>query len=185
VRLQATELDGCYVVELEPVLDDRGFFARTFSSQEFGRLGLDPSVVQCSISFNTRRGTIRGLHFQAAPHAEAKLVRCTRGRLMDVAVDLRAGSPTYLGWTSVELSAENRRSLYVPEGFAHGFMTLEDATEVSYQVSSPYVAEAGAGLRWDDPALGISWPEMASPTISPRDRSWPLLDQGEISGRCR
>ena len=148
----------------EPHVDERGFFARTFSAEEFARLGLNPMVAQCSISFNERRGTLRGLHLQAPPHTEAKLVRCTQGRMFDVAVDLRTASSTYLRWTATELSAENRRSLYVPEGCAHGFLTLADATEVSYQISRGYVAEAGSGYRWDDPAFGIDWPEGSTST---------------------
>lgn len=180
MRFLPTELDGCFVVEPEPRVDERGFFARTFSADEFRRLGLDPAVVECSVSFNERRGTLRGLHFQAPPHAEAKLVRCTQGRMFDVAVDLRPGSPTYLRWTSADLSADNHRSLYLPEGFAHGFLTLADATEVSYQISQRYVAEAASGLRWDDPAVGITWPDVHGEalTISERDRSWPLVDRG-------
>jgi len=185
LRFLATGLDGCVVVELEALPDERGFFARTFSADEFRQNGLDPAVVECSVSHNARKGTVRGLHFQVAPHSEAKLVRCSRGRLFDVAVDLRPGSPTYRGWTSAELSPDNRRSLYLPEGFAHGFMTLEDMTDVSYQMSSPYVAGAGAGLRWDDPALGIAWPDVGNLTISERDRAWPLLDQDDVSGRDR
>ncbi|MEA2684976.1 MAG: dTDP-4-dehydrorhamnose 3,5-epimerase [Actinomycetota bacterium] len=182
MRFLPTELEGCVVVEPEPHHDERGFFARTFSADDFRALGLNPAVAECSVSFNSVRGTLRGMHFQAAPHAEAKLVRCTRGRMFDVAVDLRPESPTYLRWTSVELTADNRRSLFVPEGFAHGFLTLEDATEVSYQVSHPYVAGSGSGLRWDDPRLAIAWPDVGSLTISDRDRAWPLLD---VSDRRR
>jgi len=185
LRFLATGLDGCVVVELEPLADERGFFARTFSADEFRQNGLDPAVVECSVSHNARKGTVRGLHFQVAPHGEAKLVRCSRGRLFDVAVDLRPGSPTYRNWTSAELSPDNRRSLYLPEGFAHGFMTLEHMTDVSYQMSSPYVAGSGGGLRWDDPALGIAWPDVGNLTISERDRAWPLLDQDDVSGPDR
>jgi len=183
VRFLATELQGCFIVELDAIADERGFFARTFSADEFRRHGLNPAVVECSISHNARKGTLRGMHFQLAPHGEAKLVRCNRGRMLDVAVDLRPGSPTNLGWTSAELSPDNLRSLYLPEGFAHGFLTLEDATEVSYQMSYPYVADAGSGLRWDDPALGIAWPEVGPLTISERDRAWSLLDGTDVSGR--
>jgi len=177
VKFLATDVDGCFVVEPEPHVDERGFFARTFSADEFARLGLNPAVVECSVSFNERRGTLRGLHLQTPPHAEAKLVRCTRGRMFDVAVDLRPGSPSYLRWTAAELSADNRRGLYVPEGCAHGFLTLADATEVSYQISAGYSADAGEGYRWDDPAFGIAWPEVDDDrlTISDRDRSWPLV----------
>jgi dTDP-4-dehydrorhamnose 3,5-epimerase len=182
-----TGLPGCFVVEIEPIADERGFFARTFSTEEFDRMGLDPTVVDCSISYNPRRGTLRGLHFQAAPHGEAKLVRCPRGRVFDVAVDLRPGSATRLLWTAAELSAENRRSLYIPPGFAHGFVTLRDDTEVSYQMSYHHVPEAASGLRWDDPTLGIAWPELSGDTltISSRDRSWPLLEESGVSDRSR
>lgn len=176
MRFCETRLAGCFVVEPEPVADDRGFFARTFAADEFARLGLDPTLAESSISYSHRRGTLRGLHFQAAPHGEVKQVRCTRGRVFDVGVDLRPGSPTFLGWASAELSAENHRYMYIPSGFAHGFVTLEDATELTYLMSSPYVAEAASGLRWDDPALGIEWPEVGPLTLSERDRSWPLLD---------
>lgn len=186
MRFLPTELHGCFVVDPQPLADERGFFARTFSAEEFSRHGLNPAVGACSISFNARRGTLRGLHLQVAPHDEAKLVRCTQGRVFDVAVDLRPGSPTHLGWTSAELSADNHRSLYLPEGFAHGFLTLEDSTEVTYQMSHAYVAEAASGLRWDDPALGIAWPGTGALTISQRDRAWPLLGSGDVSdaGRC-
>lgn len=176
MKFSETRLAGCFVVEPEPVTDDRGFFARMFAADELSRLGLDPAVVESSISYNHRRGTLRGLHFQAAPHGEVKHVRCTRGRVFDVGVDLRPGSPTFRGWASAELSAENRRCMYIPNGFAHGFLTLEDATELTYLMSSPYVAEAASGLRWDDPALGIEWPEVGPLTLSERDRSWRLLD---------
>jgi dTDP-4-dehydrorhamnose 3,5-epimerase len=176
VKFCETRLAGCFVVEPEPVADDRGFFARTFAADELARLGLNPTLVESSISYNHRRGTLRGLHFQAAPHGEVKHVRCTRGRVFDVGVDLRPDSPTFRGWTSAELSAENRRCMYIPSGFAHGFLTLDDATEVTYLMSYPYVAEAASGLRWDDPAVGIEWPDVGPLTLSDRDRSWRLLD---------
>lgn len=181
MKFLETALSGCFVVEPEPVTDDRGLFARTFAARDFQGLGLNPAVVESSVSYNTLRGTVRGLHFQAAPHGETKLVRCTRGRIFDVAVDLRAGSPTRLRWTAVELTADNRLSLYLPEEFAHGFMTLEDGTEVVYEMSAPYAAEAASGLRWDDPAVGIAWPAGGALTISARDRAWPLLDRRDVS----
>ncbi|MGI8983246.1 MAG: dTDP-4-dehydrorhamnose 3,5-epimerase [Acidimicrobiales bacterium] len=185
MKFLETPLSGCFVIEPEPVSDDRGFFARTFAAGDFERLGLDPAVIESSVSYNTRRGTVRGLHLQAAPYGETKLVRCTRGRILDVAVDLRPDSPTHLQWTSAELTADNRRSLYLPKQFAHGFMTIEDDTEVVYQMSSPYVAEAASGLRWDDPVLAIAWPDAGTITISARDRAWPLLDRSDVSDRAR
>ncbi len=169
-----TPLAGACVVELEPVADDRGFFARAFCREEFEAHGLNPQLAQSNISFNRRRGTLRGLHYQAAPYAEAKLVRCTQGAIWDVIVDLRADSPSYKRWHAVELSAENRRALYVPEGFAQGFQTLADDSEVLYLMSQFYRPDAARGLRWDDPALGIAWP-IADPQLSDRDRSLPRL----------
>ena len=163
------------VVELEPFLDERGSFARIWASEELAAQGLTATLAQCSISRNVRAGTIRGLHFQEAPHEEAKLVRCIRGAMFDVAVDLRSGSLTRGQWFGVELSAENGRALYVPEGCAHGFQTLVDDTEVLYLISTPYVPAAQAGVRWDDPALAITWPDAPTRTISERDAAWPLL----------
>lgn len=170
-----TELSGCYVVEQERMEDERGFFARTFSTAEFAERGLDARVTECSASFNAKAGTLRGLHYQAAPHGEAKLVRCTRGALFDVALDLRPGSPSYLRWTGAELSAENGRALYVPEGCAHGFQTLVDGVEVLYVISAPYVPSAAQGVRWDDPAFAIAWPPPppGGRTMSRRDAEYP------------
>lgn len=170
-----TPLDGSFVVEPELISDDRGFFARSFCQNEFRAHGLDPAAAQCNISFNSKRGTLRGLHFQAKPHEEAKLVRCTRGVIWDVIVDLREDSPTRHRWFSVELSADNHRALFVPAGFAHGFQTLVDDSEVLYLMSEFYHPESARGLRWDDPAFGISWP-CPDPVLSPRDRSYPLLN---------
>jgi dTDP-4-dehydrorhamnose 3,5-epimerase len=163
------------VVESERIEDERGFFARTFSTEEFAERGLDVRVDQCSTSFNARVGTLRGLHYQAAPHGEAKLVRCTRGAIYDVAVDLRSGSSSYLRWVGVELSADNGRALFVPEGCAHGFQALVDATEVLYQISTPYVPSAARGVRWDDPAFGVEWPPapQGGRTMSARDATYP------------
>jgi dTDP-4-dehydrorhamnose 3,5-epimerase len=176
LKFLSTPLAGAYLVELEPIEDERGFFARSFCQNEFRALGLDPVVAQCNVSFNRRRGTLRGLHYQAEPYAEAKLVRCTRGAIWDVIVDLRRSSPTARQWFAVELTAENRWSLYVPAGFAHGFQTLVDDTEVFYQMSEFYHPEAAYGIRWDDPALAIPWP-IKDAVVSPRDRAFPRLDE--------
>ena len=165
-------VSGAYLVQVEPHSDERGFFARTWSAEEFRSHGLNPALVECSISFNDLAGTLRGMHFQAAPHEEAKLVRCTRGSIFDVVIDLRPSSPTYRGFARLELSAADRRALYVPEGCAHGFQTLEDATEVLYQISHPHVPTAARGVRWDDPAFSISWPRPPS-RISKRDGEFP------------
>jgi dTDP-4-dehydrorhamnose 3,5-epimerase len=175
VLFRETPVIGAVVVEPTRIEDERGFFARTFSAEEFATRGLDARVDQCSTSFNPRAGTLRGLHYQADPHGEAKLVRCTRGAIYDAAVDLRPGSPTYLRWFGLELSADDRRALFVPEGCAHGFQTLVDATEVLYQISTPYVPEAGRGVRWDDPAFGIEWPPAPAGgrTMSQRDAEYP------------
>jgi dTDP-4-dehydrorhamnose 3,5-epimerase len=167
-----TAAAGAVLVDPEEMEDERGFFARSFCAREFRAHGLDPRVAQCNISFNRRKGTVRGLHFQHPPHAEAKLVRCTRGALYDVVVDLRSDSPTFLVHVGVELSALNHRMLYVPEGFAHGFQTLEDDTEVFYQMSAPFVADAVGGVRWNDPAFAVDWP-LAVSEISERDRTYP------------
>ena len=167
-----TKLMGVFEIRVEPKGDERGFFARSWCRREFEQHGLNPTVVQCNISFNERKGTLRGMHYQAEPHGEAKLVRCTQGRVYDVAVDLRTGSPTYKQWAGVELSAGERKMLYIPVGCAHGFLTLEDETEVFYQMSEFYEPGAGRGVRWDDPAFGISWPAGMA-VISDRDRTYP------------
>ena len=173
MRFVPTKLEGAYVVELEPFVDERGTFARTWCRDEFAEHGLSVEVAQCSISRNARAGTLRGLHFQTPPHQEVKLVRCAAGGIYDVIVDLRSGSDTYAQWIGLELDAASGRALYVPKGFAHGFQTLEDATDVLYMISDPYVPEASSGFRWDDPALGIEWPEAAERTISAKDCAWP------------
>lgn len=173
MRFIATELVGAYVLELERFDDERGFFARTWCSDELAEHGLLPSVVQCSVSRNTTAGTLRGMHFQKAPHEEVKVVRCTAGAIFDVIVDLREDSDSYGGWLGVELDAERGNALYIPKGFAHGFQTLVDGADVFYMMSDPYVPEAASGVRWDDPAFGISWPEAAHRTISERDLAWP------------
>jgi dTDP-4-dehydrorhamnose 3,5-epimerase len=174
LKFVPTPLEGAFAVELERIEDERGFFARAFCQEEFRARGLDPVVAQCNLSFNRRRGTLRGLHYQDKPHEEAKLVRCTRGAIWDVIVDLRENSATRHRWHAAELSAENCRALYVPRGFAHGFQTLADHSEVLYQMSEFYHPESARGLRWDDPAFGISWP-LPDPILSPRDRAYSLL----------
>jgi dTDP-4-dehydrorhamnose 3,5-epimerase len=168
----ATPVPGAVVVESEGRADQRGFFARTFCAREFSAHGLDSRVVQCNVSFNRRRGTLRGLHFQRPPHAEAKLVRCTAGALYDVIVDLRPESASFCQYFALELSARNRKMLYVPEGCAHGFQTLADDTEATYQMSEFYSAEDASGVRWNDPAFAIAWP-LPVTAISERDRQYP------------
>lgn len=169
-----TPLPGVFVVEPQPVEDERGFFARTWCRREFEARGLNPDLMQVSISFNRKKGTLRGMHYQAAPHQEAKLVRCTRGAIYDVALDLRPDSKTYLKWFALELSADNRKAVYIPEGCAHGFQTLCDDTEVLYQISDFHHAESARGLRFDDPVFRIAWPLPVS-IVSERDRSFPLF----------
>ncbi len=168
----STRLPGGFVVDLERLEDERGFFARSWCQQEFGARGLNPRLIQCNVSFNKKRGTLRGMHYQAKPYAEAKLVRCTRGAVYDVIIDLRGDSPAYLQWDAVELTEENRRMVYVPEGCAHGFQTLVDGAEVFYQMSEMYRPEYARGVRWNDPAFGIRWPE-AERIISAHDDSYP------------
>ncbi len=167
-------LAGVYVIELTRVEDERGFFARTYSAEEFRARGLPAEMPECSVSFNSLKGTLRGLHFQAAPHAEDKLVRCTAGAIFDVIVDLRPESPTLRRWFGTELTAVNRRSLFIPKGFAHGFLTMCDDSEVFYMMSVPYAPGFDRGLRWNDPALGIRWP-MEPAIISARDAAYALL----------
>ncbi|HUT23514.1 MAG TPA: dTDP-4-dehydrorhamnose 3,5-epimerase [Sumerlaeia bacterium] len=168
----AIELPGAFIIHPEKIEDDRGFFARTFCSEEFQERGLASVFVQCNISFNRTKGTLRGMHCQVAPHEEIKLVRCTMGAVYDVIIDLRRDSPSFRRWAAVELTASNRQMLYVPAGFAHGFQTLEDDAEVFYQMSAPYRAESARGVRWNDPAFGIVWPPANVRIISPRDRQY-------------
>jgi dTDP-4-dehydrorhamnose 3,5-epimerase len=168
-----TKLQGAFLIAPEFLRDERGFFARTWCQHEFTSHGLNARLVQCNISFNRSKGTLRGMHYQAAPHAEAKLVRCTRGSIYDVIIDLRPDSPTFKQWAASELTESNRLMLYIPEGFAHGFQTLEDDTEVFYQMSEFYHPESARGIRWDDPAFFITWP-IACPTVSAKDNSYQL-----------
>ena len=175
-----TKLKGALVLELEKLEDERGFFARTWCKHEFTKHGLNPSLAQCSVSFNHKRGTLRGMHYQIAPHQEAKLVRCTAGAIYDVIIDLRHDSPTFTQWIAIELTAGNRRVLYVPENFAHGFQTLEDNTEVFYQMSEFYDPESARGIRWDDPAFGIQWPP-ADRLISARDATYPNFNHCHLT----
>jgi len=167
-----TELKGAFVIELEPFEDVRGFFARAWSDWEFEAAGLNARFVESNISFNEKKGTLRGMHFQLPPYDQTKLVRCTRGSIYDVIVDLRPDSPTFKQWVAEELSAENHRMLYVPGEFAHGYQTLEDNTEVSYQTTAYYAPEHGRGARWNDPAFKISWP-IDNLIIIERDRDYP------------
>lgn len=164
-------LAGAYVVEPERLEDERGYFARTFCRDEFAAHGLNPELVQCNVSFNAKKGTLRGMHYQAKPNEEAKLVRCTRGAIFDVIIDIRPESPTFRNWFAVELSAANGRMLYVPEGFAHGFQSLEDGSEVFYQMSERYAPESARGIRWNDPAFGVRWP-LPDPVVSQRDAAF-------------
>lgn len=174
MKIATTPLGGVAVVDLDRREDDRGFFARTFDRTEFADAGLEPLVEQCNVSYNHRAGTLRGMHYQVAPATEAKLVRCTAGAVVDTIVDVRPDSPTYLRHFTVELTAHNRRALYVPPMFAHGYQTLTDATDVCYQVSEAYTPGAERGLRYDDPALGLAWP-LPVRVISAKDAAWPLL----------
>ena len=166
------KLAGSFLIRPEKLEDDRGFFALTWSVEQFARHGLETRLVECNISFNRRPGTLRGMHYQAAPREQAKVVRCTAGAIYDCIIDLRAGSPTFKQWTAAELTADNRQMLYVPKGFAHGFQTLQDNSEVFYQMSDIYVPECGRGVRWDDPAFNIHWPQPAS-VMAKRDEAYP------------
>jgi dTDP-4-dehydrorhamnose 3,5-epimerase len=172
VTFTETPLGGAYVVEPERRTDERGFFARTWCQREFEAHGLNSHLVQCSISYNKVKGTLRGMHFQAAPYAEAKVVRCTMGAIYDVIIDLRPGSSTFIKHFGITLTPQTRNMLYIPEGFAHGFLTLADDTEVSYQMSEFYAPDFARGVRWNDPAFGIQWPAQVT-RISERDASYP------------
>ena len=167
-----TKLKGAFIITPDLIEDERGFFARTFCQREFEEHGLNSDLVQCNISFNKKKGTLRGMHYQASPHAEAKLVRCTAGAICDVIIDLRPESPTFKQWFTAELSEKNHRMLYVPEGFAHGYQTLMPRTEVFYQVSAFYDPASERGVRWNDPAFGIEWP-LPVAAVSQKDSSYP------------
>jgi dTDP-4-dehydrorhamnose 3,5-epimerase len=178
VKFIETGLPGAWVVEPEHVADERGFFARTWCRREFEARGLDTRLAQCNVSFNRRKGTLRGLHWQVPPHEEIKLVRCTMGAVFDVVVDVRRGSPSFARWFGIELSAENRKAIYIPGGFAHGFQSLTANTEVFYQMSEFYEPTAACGARWNDPRIGIEWP-LADPIVSERDQALPELGRAE------
>jgi len=169
-----TELKGAFIIDIEPREDERGFFSRSWCEDEFRKHGLNTRIAQCSISFNKKRGTLRGMHYQIKPYCETKLVRCTMGAVYDVIIDLRSDSSTFRQWLAVDLSAENRRAIYVPEGFAHGFQTLVDETELLYQMSEFFHLECARGVRWDDPAFRIEWPVL-SPILSGRDSAFPNI----------
>ncbi len=171
-----TKLSGAFLIELERFEDSRGFFALSWSTQEFARHGLDSQLVECNVSQNNKKGTLRGMHYQARPHGQTKLVRCTRGSVYDVALDLRKSSPTFKQWVGVELSAKNCLMIYIPKGFAHGFQTLEEDSEVFYQMSQPYIPDSSRTVRWDDPAFGIHWPPDDRIIID-RDRLCPDFNE--------
>jgi dTDP-4-dehydrorhamnose 3,5-epimerase len=174
MKFTESPLPGVFVVDMAPLQDERGFFARAYCSEEFAAQGLGIEMQQCSVSYNLKKGTLRGLHYQSAPHEEHKLVRCTAGEIFDVIVDIRPQSASYRRWFGEKLTAQNHRSLFIPPGFAHGFITLCDATEVYYMISVSHAPEYSRGFRWNDPAFGIEWPEVPS-TISQRDAQFPLL----------
>ena len=169
-----TDIQGVFIIEPEIIEDERGFFACSWMEDEFRERGLNPRLAQCNISFNKQRGTLRGMHFQIKPHEEAKLVRCTRGSIYDVAVDLRKDSETLYRWVAAELTEDNHQMLYIPEGFGHGYQTLSDNTEIFYQMSAYYHPESARGFRWSDPAFGIKWP-MPVTMIAERDANYPLI----------
>jgi dTDP-4-dehydrorhamnose 3,5-epimerase len=173
VKFTETSIPGAYLIELEPHRDERGWFARTYDATEFADHGLEPTGVHCNASYNRRAGTLRGMHYQAEPHGEPKLVRCVRGAVFDVIVDIRSGSPAVRHWYGVELTPDNGRMLHIPSGVAHGFQTLLDASEVLYQMGHEYVPSHARGVRWDDPAFAIDWPPAAERVISERDASYP------------
>lgn len=181
MRFVATPLNGAHVIYLERIADERGSFARSFCRREFAAHGLEAVVAQCNVSYNRVKGTVRGMHFQHPPAAEAKLVRCARGAIFDVAVDLRPASPTFCQWFGAELSEENGAMLYVPRGFAHGFQTLTDGAEIFYQMSEFYTPQAGGGVRWNDPAIRVEWP-LPVTMINERDATYPDCDPAALEG---
>ncbi len=176
-----TELQGAYIIDLDQKPDHRGFFARTFCAQEFEAHGLKPTVAQCNVSFNYKKGTLRGMHYQVPPAAETKLIRCISGAIYDVIIDMRSESPTYLQHIGVELTAENRRALYIPELFAHGYQALTDGAEVVYQVGEFYTPGYERGLRYDDPFFNIQWPIEVT-IISEKDKNWPVMSMMTVGG---
>ena len=176
MNFRPTPLDGVWIIDQDRSSDDRGWFARTFCAEAFAARGLPTAFAQCGASFNARRGTLRGLHWQVAPYEEAKLIRCVRGHVFDVAVDMRPNSDTFGLWAATEMSDQNGRMIFVPEGFAHGFQSLVDNSELSYQITAPYRTALARGVRWDDPQIGIDWP-IRNPILSPRDRALPMLEQ--------
>lgn len=167
-----TKLKGAFIIDIEQIEDERGFFARSWCKEELDEYGLNSNLVQCNISFNKKKGTVRGMHYQIRPYEETKIVRCTKGAIYDVIIDLRPNSKTLNQWISVELTEKNRKMLYVPKGFAHGFQTLEDNTEIFYQMSEFYCSNYSKGIRWDDPHFNIKWPYEENRTISLKDRNW-------------
>ncbi len=175
MRFIETPIAGAMIIELEPHFDERGFFARAWCRNEFQAHGLNAEIVQCNVAFSRKRGILRGMHFQIAPYAECKLVRCTAGSVYDVILDLRPDSPTRHKWFGIELTAGNRRMIYVPEGFAHGYQALEDNSEVFYQMTQFYNKEASSGVRWNDPAFGIKWP-IDNPILSEQDKNFRLIE---------
>jgi dTDP-4-dehydrorhamnose 3,5-epimerase len=172
LKFSSTKVPGCYIVDIEPRGDDRGFFARQYCREEFLNQGIDPAIEQINIGLSERAGTLRGMHFQTAPYEDTKFVRCLAGAIFDVCLDLRPASATYLEWVGVELSAANRRSLYLPAGTAHGYLTLADNTEIMYTTNQAYAPDNAAGVRYDDTCFGIRWPREVT-TLSPADREWP------------
>jgi dTDP-4-dehydrorhamnose 3,5-epimerase len=176
MKFTESKLKGAFIIEPQKLSDERGFFARTWCKREFEQVGLNSDLVQCNVSYNKKKGTLRGMHHQVAPHEEAKLVRCTAGAVHDVILDIRPNSPTYKEWIAVELSAENRMMIFIPEGFSHGFLTLVDDTEVFYQMSTFYAPECAEGIRYDDSAFGIMWPEKIN-VISEKDKNFPKFKE--------
>lgn len=176
MHIESQSIPGLYTVDIERFVDERGYFARTRCVEEFARAGIDSTFVQSSVSYNTRKGTLRGMHLQLAPHGETKLLRCVAGAVYDVLLDLRVDSPTEGKWLAFELSAENQRAVVVPPGVAHGFQTLADSSIVVYDIDTPYAPGSAAGVRWDDPVFGIVWPQSEERIISDKDRSWPDYD---------
>ena len=174
MQFTPSRISGAWLIDISPINDHRGFFAMTWLPEEFRKRGIDPALAQCNLAFNYKRGTLRGLHFQKGQHAQAKIVRATRGALLDVIVDLRPEAPTFRRWEAVELTADNRRMLYMPPGIAHGYLTLTDEAEAYYHASAPWAPQAEAGVRWNDPAFGITWP-FEPVVISEKDANWPLL----------